>query len=381
MTWLRKLIVRSFSSLLLLALVGGAVSYILNAAFSTPVKIEQWLGQGQLYENIVAMGVNQINSVNDSGAGGLASINADDPLVQQAIRDSFPKPLLTQSIATFLDANYAWLQGKTNKPQFRIDLTAPTAAFAKQISQSVADHLAGVPNCTRQQLAQLVTTDLLHIVCRPAGISPTFAATLIEQQIAASDYAAHPVITADTLNPTQGGITKTKPYYQAVSFLPTTYKIAQKLPLVFAGLGLFSLAGLFVAAPNRRKVWQILARVLIVASLLLSIGRVVYDISFNKLQNQFFNNTTAGQLQQYVSDVAHQAINYITHLDLLGGAVYLFLAVMIIIGLLLTRKKRTRDNSFDDNQAATSASDQKSTENFTTEEKKAERINGKTFIQ
>jgi hypothetical protein len=340
MIWLRKLLVSLFALLALLALTGGVVAYSFNSAFSTPTKIEQWLDASKLYEHFLASSSSQAAQTSDSTLSQPTTLSSDDPLVKQSIQTAFPKQLIDQSIMTFLNANYDWLQGKSANPVFKIDLTGPKMQFAQQIGTAVATHLSGQPVCTSEQLRQLQTNDLLHITCRPPGVDPAVAALDVQRQIISNEgLLSNPVLTAESLASHSGPTGGSKPYYKQLSRAPQIYQAAQKLPYAFGVLAIVSIIVIFLAAPSKRYAWRHLAKILLTAGIILSIGRLAFEAAFNKAQDKFLSASNAGAVQNSLTDFAHRAVGYITHIDLLAGLACLGLAALIIIGLLVTRKR------------------------------------------
>jgi hypothetical protein len=346
MLWVRKSLVSLFSLLALLALFAGVVAGSLNAAFSKPDKIETWIDQSQVYDNFVATSISQAfkqTGGDQSPASQSTTLNSQDPIVQQAIKASFSKQLIQQSVNNFLDGNYAWLQGKTDTPQFRIDLTAPKISLAKQVSHAVASHLSQIPACTPAQLSHLQSIDLLHIACRPAGIDPEGQASQLEQQIVSnSGFLSNSVITAQNLTPAKSEVVQPKPYYQKLSVLPSAYQLAQKLPYALALLGVISIVILFLLIPAKRQAWRLLAKLLIIAGVMLTVSKLAFDIIFNKAQDKVFNTNTNGQLQHALTDFVHRAIQYVSHIDVIAGAIYLLAAALIIVCLLVTRYRKPK---------------------------------------
>jgi len=341
MIWVRKLLVSFFSAIALLALISSVLSYSLNRAFATPDHLESWLDQSQLYEHFVATTVAQATQVSaDQGNSAPVTLSGSDSTVQQATQTAFPKQLINQSIMNFFNANYSWLEGTTTAPQFEIDLTDAKAQFGQQIGKAVADHLRSVPECTAAQLSTMQSTDLLHIGCRPAGVNPDLEALQVEQQLNdTGGVLGNPVLTADSLTPQKDSNT---PYYKQFSYLPTAYKLAQKLPYILGALALISLLIIFFAASSRRGSWRLIAKLFVVAGLLLVVGKFTLDFLIQKAQDKLFNNTTNGALQQSLTDFAHRASNYITHINFIAGLGYLGIGALIIMALLITRFGRKK---------------------------------------
>ncbi len=279
MLWVRKLLVSLFSTVTLLALIGGVVAVSLNAAFAAPTKTEQWLDQSRLYDHFLATEISQITQLGSDSTAQAVGINSNDQAVQQAIKSAFSKQLIDRYVHTFLAGNYAWLQGKTATPVFKIDLSVAKQSLSTQISQAVTAHLSQVPLCTAAQLGQIDKIDLLTIVCRPPGIDPKVAAAQIQQQIdSGSGVLSDSIITADNLNAHMAGSATGKPYYLRFSQLPRAYQLAQKLPVILGALALMSAFIILFAAPSKRLGWRHLAKLLITAGVLLTISKLIFDV-------------------------------------------------------------------------------------------------------
>ncbi|HVA11202.1 MAG TPA: hypothetical protein VNG32_03460, partial [Candidatus Dormibacteraeota bacterium] len=154
MKWVRRIFVFLFSIVLLVSLIGEALTISAQVSLAHPNKIEGWLDQSNLYSGISTTIANKAqNSIENNVTGGV-SINKT--VVQQAAQSAFPQSLLKQSVQTFLNSNYDWLEGKTAAPNFTIDLSGAKQAFATQVAEtSVVAHLTGLPACSAAQTLQL----------------------------------------------------------------------------------------------------------------------------------------------------------------------------------------------------------------------------------
>jgi hypothetical protein len=342
MLWVRKLLVSLFSTVTLLTLIGGVVAVSLNAAFAAPTKTEQWLDQSQLYDHLLTSEISQITQIGSDSTSQAGGINSNDPAVRQAIKSAFSKQLVEQYVHTFLAGNYAWLQGKTTTPVFKIDLSVAKQSLSTQIGQAVRAHLTQVPLCTAAQLEQIDNINLLTVACRPLGVDPRVEAAQVQQQIESGGALSDSIITADNLNTRKAGSVTGKPYYQRFSELPRAYQLAQKLPLILGVLALLSAVIIIFAAASKRLGWRHLAKILVTAGVLLSIAKLVFDVGFNKLQGKLFDTSSTGELQRSLTDFAHRAIDYVTHIELYGGLLYLLLAVIIISILFIERTSAKR---------------------------------------
>lgn len=340
MTWLRKGTVHLLSLVLLLALVGGALATGFNLAFSQPDRVKNWLRESKIYDHFVGYAVTEAQkTAGDNEPTGAVSLN--DVAVQQAAQSAFPPRLVQDSVNTFLDSNYAWLQGKTDTPAFTIDLTAAKQSFAEQVGQYVRTYSAGLPACTAAQLTALSAQPVnpLSATCRPAATTPEALGAEATRQIATGDFLRDSVITPDNLTPEddQTNPETNQPYYQQLAHAPQAYQFAQKLPLLLGILALLSAIGIIFIAPRKRLGLRRLGIILTIAGLTLLAIKSAADFGFQKLEATVFDKTSTGQLEQSLTDFAHRAEAALTQTHLLFGLACLLLALISFAILFMTR--------------------------------------------
>lgn len=341
----RKFGYHTLSVFLFVFLILAAWSAALTITFNKPAKLETWLSQSKLYDHFVATALDQIKKTTeqpsshstDNGVG----LSLSDPGVEQAVKTAVTPDLLQKSVNTFLDANYAWLEGKTVKPEFTIDLTGVKAALAANMGAYAQKRAIGLPKCTNTVQATQ-QTDPLTATCLPPGVTPAAIAQSAEQQIADSqDFLANPVITAETFNQTtqnhQSSQTNNQPYYQQLSSLPAAYRFATKIPLLVTVLALLTAAGVILLAVPRRK------GIRKVGTLLMSTGVIILLLIFisssilHRVENKVFTNDNVGQLQQSLVDFAHRAQSALANVDLWFGVSFIVIGAAIYIVLQFTK--------------------------------------------
>lgn len=338
MSWLRKGFVHLLSVLLLIALVGGALAASVDRDLSHPYKVKSWLSQSRLYDHFLANIITEAKqSAGDKEQSG--SVSLSDSAVQQAAQSAFPPQLLEQSVNTFLDSNYAWLDGQSGTPNFTIDLTSAKLSFALQVGQYVRSYSSGLPVCTVAQLVEMQTQviDPLSATCRPPNTTPEALGAQTTRQIAtSSDFLSDPVITASTLNP-KAASGQDQPYYQKLSHLPQAYRLATKLPWILGGLAVISSLGIIYIAPRKRWGLRRIGIILTEAGIILVAIKFIADFVFKKLEHRVFNSASIGQLQQSLTDFAHRVETSLVKTDLLIGILFLVLALAIFGSLFKTR--------------------------------------------
>jgi hypothetical protein len=339
----RRFLYHTLTVFLFAFLILAAWSAALTITFSKPAKLETWLSQSKLYDHFVATAIEQSQKSTQKNPNSNSSTGLDinDPAVQQAAKAAITPDVLQKSVNTFLDANYAWLEGKTAKPEFSIDLTAVKSALAANMGAYAQKRAIGLPKCVNLvQAAQ--QTDYLTATCLPPGVTPAAVSQAVEQQIADSqDFLANPVITAETFNQTtqsqQSSQASQQPYYQQLSSLPAAYRLSTKIPLLMTILAVLCAVGVVLLAASRRKG---LRRV---ASLLLSTGVIILLLIFissavlHRVESKVFTNDNVGQLQQSLVDFAHRAQSALANIDLWFGVSFIVIGAAIYIALQYTK--------------------------------------------
>lgn len=328
--------------MLLVCLLGTAFSTSSNMALSHPQKIETWLDQSNLYQHFVSNAIDQAKkSAGSSEDQG--SVTLSDSAVQQAADSAFTTQIFQQSLNTFLNSNYAWLEGKTAQPNFTIDLTSAKQNFAAQIGQYVQEHISSLPVCTTQQLVEIgsaANIDPLNITCRPPTLDAQAEATLVTQKVENSGgFLSNPVITANNINPKGSS---SQPYYQKFSEAPKLYRLAVKLPWIYAAVALISALGVLFLAPRKRWGLRRVGITLAVAGAVLIISVLLSNTALHQAEKRIFNQSSVGQLQQSLTNFLSQLEHQLVKVDLWFGIGYLGLAAIIFILLASTRRRKHR---------------------------------------
>lgn len=326
---------------LLISLIGAAYSTTFNLTLGKPKKVENYLAQSRIYDNFVAYVADQ--AAKSEGDGQIGSVSLSDAAVQSAAKASFPPTLIQNGVNSFLNANYAWLEGKTANPAFKIDLSAQKLTFAKKVGQVVKAYTATLPVCTDAQATKQRGADPLAAVCRPKGVTPAAVGAQVTRQLSTTgDFLSDPVITASSVNPkgnkndTASG--QSQPYYVKLSKLPRAYRAGKKLPYVFGALALVAAVIVFFAALTRRKAWRWLGMALSLAGIILLSSRLIADFAVRQLEKQVFNASTVGPLQRSLTDFAHRVAGALVRIDIWFGAAFLTAGLVILITLWATRR-------------------------------------------
>lgn len=274
-------------------LFGFAATYSLQRSFSTPGPVKEVLNDSGIYGSLM-------DSLIKSGGdqAGQDAIDANNPIIKEAIKKAFPPELVKSATEQVLDGTYAWLEGQTEQPQFRVDLTAAKANFINEAAAGAQARAAGLPPCPR---GQLTFDDPLTASCLPRGVTPAMVADLVRRDLqneldgSQTEFLKNPVISADTIKSKDG-----QPVFSADSELPENYQRIKLLPLALAlaaGLALAAiifLSGNLPAGLKRAGIALLGVGILIIVVSLVAInliGNRLADMSLENpvLQDSFVN--------------------------------------------------------------------------------------------
>jgi hypothetical protein len=330
----RKGVVHLLAVVLFVSLLGLAVSTGANRTF-TPDKLKGWLAQSGIYDQVVPAILKSAETKSTTD-GNQTSIPLTNEQIQKAAEQAFSSTLIQQSVNTFIDGNYAWLQGDTATPSFKIDLTKEKEEFAKSVGEQVQTRLASLPACSVAQLAALqIPVDPLTITCRPTTLDPKAEGTRIAAEISNSDFLDKPVLTADSLN--QDSASSGKPYYSKLSSAPKAYQRSKQAPLLTGVLIIVCALAIIAIAPSRRRGLRRVGLMLLDAGLVLVAFKFVADGLTNTVQHKLLAQTLNGQLTQQYTAVIKDIETSLTHTYFMFGIVFVAIAAVILIALYVTR--------------------------------------------
>lgn len=340
MNGFRKGLVFVLCPLLFVALIGLAVSTSSNINLKNPQKLEGWLKSSKLYDNFIGNASSLAEkSTGDDQSG---SVSLSDTAVVQAAQSAFTPAMLEENVNTFIESNYAWLQGKTDKPEFKIDLTDAKNTFAIKVGQYVTAYSANLPVCTPAQEAQAQAVDPLTAVCRPGAATPEQLGAKVTEEIKNGQFLSNSVITPENVNPDKEA-NASQPYYEKLSHLPKAYRLATNLPYILLGVIALTVLSLVLLSSSKRGGFKKTGWTLVVAGVVLVGAKFSSDIAFNQLHQRVFNNASIGQLQHSLTDFARSVESAFTKTEMYFGIAYLVLAIIVFVVLKLTSDRPIRE--------------------------------------
>lgn len=273
---------------------------------------------------------------NGAGQSATGQIPVKEQWVTDVANKAFPPETMKSLSQTLVNGTFDWLNGKTETPEFSIDLSQNKQLLATAVGEYVATRSASLPICNNQQLLEIAAGGELNIYtapCRPAYISPESVGVTAKQQVLSDQN----LIKDQTLRPetlkNSAGISPFDQLKDAQSFFSNQLTIM---------IGLLALLSIVLAlciwlADDRARMLKRLSILVLVSSLSILIFTFVIGFSVDRIAGLNLNDqlTSKVLLPTFEGLVTHaQKIYYF-------GA---FCLVVISITLYIIYKLLNRTN-------------------------------------
>lgn len=331
MSFARRGVYGFLTLLLLLSLLGSALGMGLRLTIGSPERMKTELKESGFYKSFSDILIEQAK---DTSIGGSGDADFNNPLVQKAANEALSEEFLEKQGSAFIDGNYKWLSGQTEKPEYKIDLGPAREQFAKNTGIAVASRLASLPVCTNAQLATIKAqgqnVDPYTIECLPFTTNPDEAGEEISQNLSSnSSFLNNAVLTPDSLDPSQE--TSSQPYYETLKNIPKFYQFLLIAPFILLGLALLAILGMIFIAPTKARGLRRISIMLFISSLILILSKFLWDTGFKNLDKKVSSGSSGSpELQKSLLNLAHGVEKSLTSFNVYFGIAFLVLALVFI---------------------------------------------------
>ena len=322
-----------FTLFLLLTVTTAAIAITV-----TPSNIKTWLKNSKLYDGFVDAVLTSTKNATASTPGTGADNQLNDPALQAAAKAAFTPEFLQKSTENFIDGSFVWLDGKSPKPTFEIDMTSAKQNFANAVGKYALERYNGLPACARGQLPD--TSDVLSITCKPAGLDITATVNQQVNELATSkDVLGDPVITADSLSSQDKAQTKT--FSERYSQYPKIYRFSKMAPLILGGLSLLMAVIIIFVSADRRRGLRKTGTSLVVVAVMLFIGIWLANFGMQRAQSALTKVSTpeTDLAQSTALSVIRDINGSIARVSTYFGVAFLLIAGGLFVYLFITRDK------------------------------------------
>jgi hypothetical protein len=151
MVIIRKIYIYLATIILVISFLLLPFSWFFNSYFSTPNHLESWVDNSGLYNSTLHSLDQQID--NSPILSNVPERNLIDNYVNQAVQKSLPRYYFNDQINLIIESTFNWLQGKSSRPNFKINLNQLRLTFINNLNledQSVinqCNNLVGAGEC------------------------------------------------------------------------------------------------------------------------------------------------------------------------------------------------------------------------------------------
>jgi hypothetical protein len=169
-------------------------------AIVNPESLKSALNENGTYQKVVPAVLDEAQKQNSEDKSNQLPIN--EPEIQAATNKAFPPKDLQIKSETVINSVFAWLEGKTESPQFRLDFTNNKQVLATEIGKYTQKRAATLPPCDLKDIDAALSGDPFTIKCLPPGITPTQLGHEASRKISANEnFLKDPVVSSDTFKP------------------------------------------------------------------------------------------------------------------------------------------------------------------------------------
>ena len=249
----------------------SVTTLVLMVGSSGPIK--QALQKANIYARLPDIALKQTAAMSDNGV----STPLYDETIQKVVKDQFPPDKLQGYSENFVDGIYSWLTGKSDKPNFRIDLTGTREAIAEAVAQRGVERLNSLPACTSIPTGSL---DPFSISCRPPGSNSSLEKQVLKNEVLSNkDFLPNSVITADQLPKSQNGQTFSEKYHNA----PKLFELLRKLPWILGGLGILTALTIIWLSSEKRRGVRTVGRMILTTGSFVLVTTILFGVLLPKL--------------------------------------------------------------------------------------------------
>lgn len=306
----RKIYSIVFGALLTICLVVLPFSFLIKSDLGSPNKLKTWFKQADLYSVV-------INNLSLQLEKAVTSINfqikpdISNSEINIALKSSVSESYFYQNVDNVVDANYSWLKGQTNKPDFLIDL----AVVKNGLVNNLVNSQTSLAVCN-----QLVAYRLSTLSECQANLT-----TALNSNSVFSNYQT---VNQDNLVSYLSGSSNSTPYYEQYSYLPSRFQTLMKTPVytLVAIIAVILLSAIILGLGFR--LIKFIFKSVIAATIILIVLRLLINPIFNSVQkiSVIANNSN--------SDLIIKMINYFL-IDFKRGLNNFLIGYVIIFALLV----------------------------------------------
>ncbi len=331
---IKKLLSIIISWLLIILLIFLSFSFFLYQDLKTPNKIEGWVSKSGLYQLV-------INNLTEQGMTSfkVAGLSKSDKqslssTIASTLRQTISRSYFNKTIDTVTNANFRWLSGNSNQPNFSVSLSQIQSSFIQNLSVNIQSSpiclsQPGYPSNECLPIAQVFNLSV-------GSISKNFL--LLNQANINQNNINNFLSSSHKLS--------TKPYYQRYSYLPSDYQLMLKLPFIMVGLVVaLLLLSLFIFGISFRLI-KLVIKVVLSSTIVLLLLTFLNNNLLKWIENlSVIKNNQASQVIVSIIGSAGKDLSA-TNISFIKGYI-VFAGLMILLWILrkIIPKHKNKNNN------------------------------------
>jgi hypothetical protein len=326
----KGLLISLIGTTLVLCLFFIVYGLVFNQITSDRNEIKSILTQSNLYEKLPPAIYD--SSAENNNRQTFAPL--DDPQVREIALDTFTPAVAQNNIENLIDGTYDWLEGKTNQPEFVLDVKDTKDQFANRVGDYAKEKSTSLPDCSFSQLQKIQNSEEFNIFtanCVPPFISPQ----VIDQQTASAIKQSDEVLGDGTLKASELENARGEPLFKNLDNIPDTFSAVKFTPLILLAFSSLLIFALLKVSKNKTEGLKRVSRWVGLAGVLIFLTPIAFMIMSRTLlyglgNQPEFRDIAISVLEQYVGKA--------------GEIYYLFGLVLVVlaISLHIFTRKNTR---------------------------------------
>jgi hypothetical protein len=329
MQFLRKSTIGVVASLLTVLLFSFGLAFSIQRVFSTPDGIKSALRESGFYSVAVSAGLDQAQK---EQAGNQEDIPVNRPEIQNIIKQAASPEFLQTQTETTLDSLYAWLQGKTETLNFKVDLTDVKARLADGVGQYVGQRLSALPPC--QTPVNPNDVDAFNATCVPVGYNAAEAAAKAKDEILRGEFLKDTELTAASIKNNDG-----KTLDQQLKAVPGIYqRINQGVLLGGLAALLLAVAIVFLSVTRRSGLKKVAITFITIGAISAFLGWLS-SFAVRRGSEELAKTSANNPLTEHGVNVAKLLVNDVRFWWMLYGIALVVVGIATLVTLHFTKSK------------------------------------------
>lgn len=343
---MKKIPIYFITLILIISFLLLPFSWFFATNFNTSNQLEKWINTSGLYQSVVTSLSDQVDS--SAQFNSLPDKNLVKNYLNQAINKSLPKTYFDHQVNKIVGGYFNWLDGRTTKPNFQIDLRQLRLTFVSNLNYESAQFI--------NECVNLVGSG------QCSGLSSSIGNFSPAQFNQVGDFKFNS-ITSQNFNQFITVLFKQKNNsqpirYSQLSYMPRYYRDLLNLRIFLIVIIFLMLLIGFILLGLRLKFLKVIFKVIVISDLLLAVSLLLNNlIEKNILTNKLFGQKGYGAS---LSNVLKHIFKNLNKTDYTFIIAYLILGVVLILILLILKIIKRKHNKSNHNELKIGSNNQTS---------------------